>query len=141
MTKTTPKIPPHRLSATFLRQANAKAAFEALPEAERDAVWQRVDRVLAAAPWIRAKSARYQDEASAHSYTRRQEWNDDDDFQFIVTFIRSGICDREKYNGRWYDVLVRHGRKYWPMGWPLNWPDGRWCTTILNKKPTEPGDR
>jgi nitrate reductase alpha subunit len=75
-----------------------------------------------------------------HSYTRRRDWRHDADFVFVVEFLRSGVCDREKFAGRWYDVLNRHGRKVWVMGWPINYSNGRWCTVILNKKPVEPSD-
>jgi hypothetical protein len=121
------------------RRAAARRDFEALPDAAREAIWQRVDRLLLhEAVWVRAKSPEYA--TNPHSYCHRKRFRDDADFWFLIEFFRSGICDREKYHGRWYDVLNRGGRKYWCMNWPLDL-GGKWCTVIINKKPVEPGDR
>jgi hypothetical protein len=136
--------PQARWTAAAQRRADAKARFKALPQAERDALYARVDSIIAKAAWYSAKSEQYRD--NPHSYCRRRDFKDDADFVFLVEFIRSGACDRERYpetgkDGRYYDVLNRHGRKIWVMGWPLNYSHGGWCTTIINKKPVEPGDR
>jgi hypothetical protein len=128
------------------RHAAAKVKFEALPQAERDAVWARIDRLLfVEATWRVARTM----PENPHSYTRRRDWRDDGDFVFVVEFIRSGVCDREKFppgpDGRYYDVLNRvHGGvvfKVWPMGWPLNHSDGRPWTILLNRKPCLSTDR
>jgi hypothetical protein len=140
-----PRRPQARWTAAAQRRAEAKAKFEALPQAERDAIWARVYRILDEAVWYYAKSEQYRD--NPHSYCRRRDFKDDSDFVFIIEFIRSGACDRERYpptgkDGRYYDVLnLPDGRKVWPMGWPINYRNGAWCTTILNRKPVLPGDR
>jgi hypothetical protein len=123
------------------RRAAQKAAFDALPEAERAAIWARIDRLLfIEAKWIRAKSLEYV--SNPHSYTRRRDFRHDDDFRWLITMIREGgIGTREKYDDRWYDVLNYRGAKFWPMGWPLDYSNGTWCTVILNKKPVWPTDR
>ena len=137
--------PQARWTAAAQRRADAKARFEALPQAERDEIWARVYRILDGAVWYSAKSEQYR--ANPHSYARRRDFADDADFVFIIEFIRSsGVADREKYpegpGGRYYDCLnLPDGRKVWPMGWPLNYSHGGWCTTILNRKPVLPGDR
>jgi hypothetical protein len=119
------------------RRTAARARFDALPEEERTAIWARIDRLLfVEAVWRVARTM----PENPHSYTRRRDWKNDTDFVFVVQFLRSGICDREKFAGRWYDVLNRHGRKVWVMGWPLNYSNGKWCTVLLNKKPVEAND-
>ena len=138
-----PPTPVRRRRATSDRRALGRARFEALSSEDRAAIWARVDRLLfEEAIWHAARSALYAD--NPHSWTRRSEWRDDADFVFIVQFLRSGVCDRERYpdapGGRWYDVLNRHGRKVWVMGWPVNFADGRPWTTIINRKPVLPGD-
>jgi hypothetical protein len=135
--------PQQRWLDAAARRAAAKAAFDALPQNEQDAIWQRVDRIVAEARWYFAKSEHYRD--NPHSYARRRDFHDDADFVFMVEFLRSGVCDRERYpetgpGGRYYDTLNRHGRKIWVMGWPIFYSNGTWCTVILNKKPVEPGD-
>ena len=120
------------------RRAGAKALFEALPQEERIAFWARIDHLLLVeATWRVARSM----PQNPHSYCHRKNFRNDADFRFLIEFLRSGICDREKYEGRLYDVLNRDGRKFWCMGWPLGYSDGRWCTVIINKKPVEPGDQ
>jgi hypothetical protein len=127
------------------RRAAAKARFDALPEHERTAIWARIDRLLVIeAKWIRAKSPEYAN--NPHSYCRRRDWTNDEDFQWFVTMLREGgISEREKFppgpGGRYYDVLRRNGRLYWVMGWPINYSNGRPCTILINKKPVEPTDQ
>lgn len=119
------------------RREAAKERFAARPQAEQDAIWARVDRLLVVeATWRVARSM----PLNPHAYCHRRNFRDDADFRFLIEFLRSGICDREKYEGRWYDVLNRNGRKYWCMNWPLDL-GGKWCTIIINKKPVEAGDR
>jgi hypothetical protein len=135
----------HRWIAAQQRRDDAKARFAALPDEERQAIWQRVDRLLfREAIWIRAKSPEYAD--NPHAYARRRDFKQDDDFRWLITMIREGgIGTRERFpdrpGGRWYDVLNYRGAKFWPMGWPLNYTNGTWCTVILNKKPVWPTDR
>jgi hypothetical protein len=138
-----PRRPQARWTAAAQRRADAKAKFEALPQAERDAIWARVDRIIAEARWYFARSEQYRD--NPHSYCRRRDFKDDADFVFMIEFLRSGVCDRERYpetgpGGRYYDVLNRNGRKIWCMGWPINYSNGSPCTTIINKKPREESD-
>jgi hypothetical protein len=124
------------------RRAAAKAKFHALPQTERDAIWTRLDRLLfTEAKWTVARTM----PDNPHSYTRKRDWNDPRDFEWVVLFIRSGVADREKFppepGGRWYDVLHRCHPvtqvpcKIWPMNWPLS------MTILLNRKPVLPGDR
>jgi hypothetical protein len=138
--------PQQRWIAAHERRLAGKATFDALPEHERAAIWTRIDRLLfIEATWRVARTM----PENPHSYTRRRDWKHDDDFVFVVQFIRSGVCDREKYppgpDGRWYDILNRvyNGIAYkvWPMGWPINYSDGRPCTILLNRKPVQPSDR
>jgi hypothetical protein len=121
------------------RRAAAKAKFDSLPEHERAAVFARIDKLLfSEVIWYRAKTHVH----NPHSYCRRKDFSDDDDFRWLITMIRDGgIGTREKYDSRWYDVLNYRDCKFWPMGWPLNYSNGTWCTVILNKKPTWPTDR
>jgi hypothetical protein len=119
------------------RREEAKARFAALPQEERDQIWVRVDRLLVIeAKWRVARSM----PQNPHSYCHRKHFQDDADFRFLIEFLRSGVCDREKYENRWYDVLNRNGRKYWCMNWPLDL-GGKWCTVIINKKPVEADDK
>ena len=89
-----PRRPP-RWTAAAQRRADAKAKFEALPQAERDEILARVLRILDGAIWYSAKSERYKD--NPHSYCRRRDFKDDADFCFVIEFIRSGACDRERW--------------------------------------------
>ena len=86
-----------------------------------------------------------------HSYTLRRQWafdhgDGDHAFQWTVQTIRI-IGDREKFPptgpyARWYTVLHLRGAKFWPMNFPINYPNGRWCTILINRKPSHlPGDR
>lgn len=115
------------------RRDAARAKFDALPQTERDAIWTRIDRLLfVEATWRVARTM----PDNPHAYTRRRDWQDDADWKWLITMIREGgIADREKHDGRWYDVLNYRGAKFWPMGWPIDWPNGKPCTVILNKKP------
>jgi hypothetical protein len=126
-----------RPQAWIEAEARRAAARAALTEAD----WARLDRLLAEARWRTAVTYAH---TNPHCYTLRKTWNDAD-FCWVVTLIRT-IGERERFpdvkGGRYYDVLNRHGKKYWPMGWPLNWPNGQWATTLLNRKPpVGPGDR
>lgn len=138
MTKPTPQQPasPRRPQQRRLQAAAKRAAartkFDALPDEERAAIWARIDRLLfTEAQWRIARTM----PDNPHSYTKKTDWRDPRDFEWIVLFIRSGVADREKFAGRFYDVLHRHGCKFWPMNWPLS------MTILLNRKPVLPGDR
>lgn len=139
-----PRRPQARWLAAAERRAAAKAAFDALPEGERSAIWSRVDRLLfSECVWRIARTM----PENPHAYVHRKTFRDDADFRFLIEFLRSGVCDREKYAGRWYDTLNRvHPvtqvpSKFWCLGWPLDYSSGRWCTIIVNKKPIWPTDR
>lgn len=130
--------PQQRWIDAAARRAAARAAFDALPQAERDAVWARVDRLLFVEATFRIAATM---PGNPHAYCHRRNFNVDDDFRFLITFLRSGVCDREKYDGRWYDTLNRahpvsgEPVKFWCMGWPLDTRDGGWLTVIINRKP------
>lgn len=54
-----------------------------------------------------------------HSYTRRKEWESDQDFVDAVEYIR--ICGVTKmWGGRPYRYLILDGLHYWTMGYPIH---------------------
>ncbi len=53
-----------------------------------------------------------------HEYARRSEWGDDEQFNFIVGFIRA-FGKREKFFKKEYTYLYLNGHKYWTMGSPI----------------------
>jgi hypothetical protein len=69
--------PQARWIAAAERRAAATARFDALPEAERAAIWARIDHLLfTEAVWVRAKTM----PANPHAYTKRRAWRNDADF-------------------------------------------------------------
>lgn len=135
----TSRRPQRRWIEAQQRRDAARAAFEAKPDAEKAEIWARIDRLLFVEARWRVASSMPQ---NPHAYTKRNTWKSDADFCWLVTMIRDGgIGAREKYDGRWYDVLNYRGCKFWPMCWPLNYSNGTPWTILLNRKPAVlPGD-
>jgi hypothetical protein len=106
-----------------------------LPPAEDLA---RVAQLLAAHPWVFARTMA----DNPHWYTLRKNWVDDDDFVFVVQFIRRwGYVERfpDPKRGWPYILLGVDSFKYWTMGdpcepGPYN-PSGQDCTILINRKP------
>jgi len=119
-------------------EAQRAAARAAVPPED----WARLDGLLRDAIW---RDAVTYASTNPHCYSVRRTWTRDEDFVWTVELIRR-VGERERFpdgpGGRFYDILRRGDRKIWVMGWPINWPNGKPCTTILNRKPVvQPGDR
>ncbi len=65
-----------------------------------------------------------------HSYTLRKNWESDDDFCDVVSYIRDhGV--REKFGRRYYIYFYHNGYKYWTMGYPIH------ITKLINRAKDE----
>jgi len=118
---------PSRVTSAAQRRADARAAFDALPEVVRNATWAHLDHLLIDARWVFAKTM----PDNPHAYTHSRTWPSRAAFSWTVEMIRL-LGEREKYAGRYYTVLVRNGFKHWTMNWPTA------MTILINRKP--PGD-
>lgn len=94
--------------------------------------FQRVSALLAAQNWVFAKTMSH----NPHEYTVRKNWKSDDDFVFVVQYIRDNGYTG-KFEGRTYTYLDVDGHFYWTMGAPINKPDGSPLTIIINRKPLD----
>lgn len=92
--------------------------------------FQRVSAFLAAQNWVFAKTMPH----NPHEYTVRKNWASDDDFVFVVQYIRQHGYTGQ-FEGRTYTYLDVNGHFYWTMGAPINKPDGSPLTIIINRKP------
>lgn len=114
---------------------DAKAAYDALPEAERQAQEARLARLLGEQQWIFAKTMA----SNPHWYSLRKRWARDEDFVWAVEQIRCRGY-RQKYEGHWYTQLDVGDHFYWTMGWPIGSLDWGWDrlnvagTILINRK-------
>ena len=61
-----------------------------------------------------------------HFYTRRREWVDEKEFEYVVKFIRKN-GKKEKFYKKQYTYLYIDNYKYWTMGHPIH------QTILINK--------
>ena len=92
--------------------------------------FERVSALLAAQNWVFAKTM----PDNPHEYTVRKNWKSDDDFVFVVQYIRQHGYPG-KFGGKTYTYLDAGGHFYWTMGAPINKADGSPLTIIINRKP------
>jgi hypothetical protein len=88
----------------------------------------RVRWLLETAAWIFARTM----PKNPHWYTLRRQWENDNDFVFVVQFIRRyGLVERfpDPVKGWPYIYFDLDGFHYWTMGDELD------ATTLINRKP------
>jgi hypothetical protein len=85
---------------------------------------ERVSRLLAEQDWIFARTM----PSNPHWYTVRRKWARDEDFAWVVEFIRRHGY-KQRYGAGWYTVLDVNDHFYWTMGAPLP------ITILINRKP------
>lgn len=97
----------------------------------------RAKRLLEGREWTFAKTMPH----NPHHYSLRKKWENDDDFVWVVRFIRQyGIKERyppKPARGATYVVLYLDDYKYWTFGAriePGPW-DRRIDTSLINRKP------
>ena len=89
---------------------------------------ERVKNLLEEAKWIFAKTM----PENPHHYCLRKNFEQDDDFVFLVNYIReNGV--KEKWGTATYIYLYLDGYRYWTMGAPINYSNGNPCTILINK--------
>jgi len=93
---------------------DAKATFEALPEAERQAQRERLAHLLESAAWRFARTM----PQNPHWYTLRETWARDEDFVWAVEQIRLRGY-RHQFQGHWYVQFDLNAFVYWSMGWAI----------------------
>lgn len=74
----------------------------------------RIQALFATEHWHFAKSM----PEIPHHYTRRREWADEEEFVWVVQFIRDH-GGKEYFAGRPYIYLYLDGWKYWSMASPI----------------------
>lgn len=125
-----------RVAAKRKASVDAKATYDALPEAERRAQDARLAELLENAEWRFAKTMAH----NPHHYTLRKTWTRDEDFVWCVERIRT-LGYRVKFQGHWYTQLDVNDHFYWTMGWPIGSLDWGWDrlnvagTILINRKP------
>lgn len=92
--------------------------------------FERVSALLAAQTWTFAKTMPH----NPHEYSVRKNWANDDDFVFVVQYIRDNGYTGQ-FEGRTYTYLNVNGYFYWTMGASINKADGSPLTIIINRKP------
>jgi hypothetical protein len=93
---------------------------------------EKVKRLLNEAKWIYAKTM----PENPHYYCLRKNFANDEDFVFLVEYIREhGI--KEKWKNTKYIYLYLDGWRYWTMGAPIYYPNGNPCTILINKAVVE----
>ena len=92
--------------------------------------FERVSALLAAQTWTFAKTM----PRNPHEYSVRKRWASDDDFVFVVQYIRDNGYAGD-FEGRTYTYLDVDGHFYWTMGAPINTKEGKPLTIIINRKP------
>jgi hypothetical protein len=113
---------------TAAERRQRRAAFEALPADQQQAMRARIQMLLQRQHWTFARSY----PSNPHWWSHRRAWRDAD-FIEVVQFIRThGYCAR--FGKTSYTQLDVGEHFYWTMGWPLNHPDGRPLTVIINRK-------
>lgn len=89
----------------------------------------RFAQLIEAQTWTFAKTM----PKNPHHYTVRNRWTKDEDFVFVVEYLRTN-----GYDGYWWKNKYRYfdlnGHTYWTMGSPINNPDGSPLTIIINRK-------
>lgn len=113
----------------------AKAAFDALPTAERWARFERMGMLLNQQQWIFAKTMAH----NPHWYTLRRKWAVDADFARTVAELRAHGY-KSKFQNTWYTQVDVNDHFYWTMGGPVNHPNGCAATILINRKPLPPPD-
>jgi hypothetical protein len=90
---------------------------------------EKVTALLNAQKWVFAKTM----PENPHEYTVRKNWENDDDFVFVVKYIRANGYPF-KFGKSIYTQLDVGEHFYWTMGAAINTPDGKPYTIILNRK-------
>lgn len=85
--------------------------------------FERVAELLESHRWIYAKTM----PENPHHYTLRKEWGNEEDFIFVVNYIRQHGY-KAYFKGRAYIQLDLNGQFYWTMGAPI--PQ----TILINRK-------